>query len=240
MSINLDDLISSKLLQFSLNEYHWGEYGADRSDIISNFAKFINVNDQIFKDLNIFGNDDNLVKFKDFINKSVELSEIASLSTRPATQQACETDFGKMNVILTTPGTYYLPIAKASNDITKIDKNHSSGHAIGVVIHTITPNNNYQVFILNSGYAVDYHNTQIDYTIKDDAIVKKTVTNSNVMHYFLYFLIMSSEIDQFYNTAVSILMQNDINICTEAGCNDYISKPIVKDKLFLAIDKYLG
>lgn len=34
-------------------------------------------------------------------------------------------------------------------------------------------------------------------------------------------------------------MQNDANICIEAGCNDYISKPIAKDKLFSILNRYL-
>jgi PAS domain S-box-containing protein len=34
-------------------------------------------------------------------------------------------------------------------------------------------------------------------------------------------------------------MQNDSNICLDAGCNDYVSKPISSDKLFLVVDKYL-
>lgn len=35
-------------------------------------------------------------------------------------------------------------------------------------------------------------------------------------------------------------MQNDANICTEAGCDDYISKPIIKEKLYIVMNKYLG
>lgn len=34
-------------------------------------------------------------------------------------------------------------------------------------------------------------------------------------------------------------MQNDSNICKDAGCNDYISKPISQEKLFSTLDKYL-
>ncbi len=35
-------------------------------------------------------------------------------------------------------------------------------------------------------------------------------------------------------------MQNDENICLAAGCNEYISKPIIQEKLFLMLDKYLA
>lgn len=35
-------------------------------------------------------------------------------------------------------------------------------------------------------------------------------------------------------------MQNDSNICKDAGCNDYVSKPISQDKLFLVLKKYLS
>jgi CheY-like chemotaxis protein len=35
-------------------------------------------------------------------------------------------------------------------------------------------------------------------------------------------------------------MQNDENICKEAGCDDYIAKPILQDKLFSILSKYLS
>ena len=34
-------------------------------------------------------------------------------------------------------------------------------------------------------------------------------------------------------------MQNDTNICKDAGCNDYVAKPVSQDKLFLVLKKYL-
>jgi two-component system cell cycle response regulator DivK len=34
-------------------------------------------------------------------------------------------------------------------------------------------------------------------------------------------------------------MQNDEKICKDAGCDDYISKPILQDRLFLTLSKYL-
>lgn len=35
-------------------------------------------------------------------------------------------------------------------------------------------------------------------------------------------------------------MENDEKICLESGCDDYISKPILQDKLFAMLDKYLS
>ncbi|NVO11673.1 MAG: response regulator [Bacteroidales bacterium] len=35
-------------------------------------------------------------------------------------------------------------------------------------------------------------------------------------------------------------MESDENICLEAGCNGYISKPIIQDKLFTMLNKYLS
>ena len=33
--------------------------------------------------------------------------------------------------------------------------------------------------------------------------------------------------------------QNDKEMCIKAGCNDYISKPIIKEELFKLLEKYL-
>ncbi len=35
-------------------------------------------------------------------------------------------------------------------------------------------------------------------------------------------------------------MENDERICLESGCDDYISKPILQDKLFEILNKYLS
>ena len=49
---------------------------------------------------------------------------------------------------------------------------------------------------------------------------------------------LNSDIPIIAQTAYA--MQNDENICFAAGCNDYISKPIIQEKLMVMINKYLS
>jgi len=48
---------------------------------------------------------------------------------------------------------------------------------------------------------------------------------------------LNSDIPIIAQTAYAL--HNDENICIAAGCNEYISKPIIQEKLFTMLDKYL-
>jgi len=117
-----------------------------------------------------------------------------------------------MKPILENEGIHFVPFAKKSNSLDEPEGNDR--HCIAFIVNTISANSYYEVYFLNSGFGTEYHKKLIDYTIKDDAIIKKSV-DYKVMYYFLYFFIMTDEIYQFYHTALSILSNKDIWVKTD-------------------------
>ena len=231
----IKNMIDDKFLQLALNEYHWDDNSdASTSNICVNMVKFLNTDcvKKISSELKIFTKTidgktvDAYSDFQTFINNGLQniLKYNVFFDKNSKKKDVLEEAFRDICIpILNTEGYHFLPFYKKSNDFDKPDGNGL--HTIGIVINTIVTKSFYEVYFMNSGFGASYHDKLVDHTFKDDAIIKKSV-DYNVMYYFMYFFLMSEEIHQFYNTAMSILSNNSIKVKPNMIINDNDFKTI--------------
>ena len=198
--ISLSNFIDSTFIYYMFNEYNLSMDGITEQHIeIFNIIlqKSANRNENtinhitpsIFQDL------------KEIFINSLEYSKLLTLheqvknsNNKPILKDALNNiTTNLITRILENKGIHHLPIGL--NATSPENPNQTRGHAVAFIIHTIIPKYQYDVYFMNSGFGTEFHKSIVNYTIKNEAILKYSV-NYITMKYCLHFITMCSEIYQ--------------------------------------------
>ena len=180
----IDQIIDSSIIFYLYNEYNYS-HGDNPSDIIKILANLIN--DSIF-----ILNKDEINIMKDFTEKAIYYStSFKSLN------------FNDINKI----GFHPIPSYFKSDTVNNFNSGY---HAVLFCIDTKEEDRSYDVYYMNSGFGTEYHNSLVDYTFKNEAILKFSNITKETMIYFLEFLQNIDEIYQIYHIILPLLEDNSI------------------------------
>ena len=188
------DYLKNKLFHFIINEYNYSnEYGSNQYDLLRKLGvifrddKFI---DLAINKLQILTNEDITDITNIFFANNVPVIKTHNDKSSVAAEYEKIIQFIKRNKVT------FLPIG-------------FSGHAMSFII--INEDNYYKIYFHNSGLGTERHNIKVDYTIKADSIIMKTI-DEVLMKYFIHFLIMTDDIDNLYDNVLGLLENNSIYV----------------------------